>query len=284
MQVRLQEAVGVWREHVMSPALQWRHPDVHVILHFLFQVLVKTHSEYAATLSVLVHCSSIKLKSWRFNGHIKTAKQRTRLQQYGDCYTGRWWVSCCIWYSKVGPGRAAARPAHDPPRCTKSNSKPISGQCTSFILFDVPCTYLCPWFIRCVMHLPVPMVNWLISYSTLQTVFEKQWPRSAKYELNCLGLMTCSCFQITVISVDILHIDGRSSRPHYYYLYTRGVNSGQQLARNATDKTPFILLLLLELNSTLIFYSKLLWIYTVFRKKHPLLFPCITLRSINRLK
>ena len=133
-------------------------------------------------------------------------------------------------------------------------------------------------------HLPVPIVNWLISYSTLQTVFEKQWPRSAKYELNCLGLMTCSCFQITVISVDILHIDGRSSRPHYYYLYTRGVNSGQQLARNATDKTPFILLLLLELNSTLIFYSKLLWIYTVFRKKHPLLFPCITLRSINRLK
>ena len=112
--------------------------------------------------------------------------------------------------------------------------------------------------IRCAMHLPVPMVNWLISYSTLQTAFEKQWPRSAKYELNCLGLMTCSCFQITVISVDILHIDGRSSRPHYYYLYTRGVNSGQQLARNATDKTPFILLLLLELNSTLIFYSKLL--------------------------
>jgi len=39
---------------------------------------------------------------------IKTAKQRTIVQQYGDWYTGRWWVSRYIWYSKEGPGRAAA--------------------------------------------------------------------------------------------------------------------------------------------------------------------------------
>ena len=40
-------------------------------------------------------------------GHIKTAEQRTIIQQYGDWYTGRWWMGCYIWYSEEGPGRAA---------------------------------------------------------------------------------------------------------------------------------------------------------------------------------
>jgi len=45
-------------------------------------------------------------------GHIKTAEQRTIIQQYGDWYTGRGWVDCYIfWYSKEGPGRAAAPPS-----------------------------------------------------------------------------------------------------------------------------------------------------------------------------
>jgi len=44
-------------------------------------------------------------------GHIKTAEQRTNIQQYGDWYTGRWWVGCYIWYSEEGPGRAAAPPS-----------------------------------------------------------------------------------------------------------------------------------------------------------------------------
>ena len=39
-----------------------------------------------------------------FNGHIKTAEQRTIIQQYGDCFR------CYIWYSEEGPQRAAARP------------------------------------------------------------------------------------------------------------------------------------------------------------------------------
>jgi len=56
--------------------------------------------------------------------HIKTADQRTIIQQYGDWYNGRLWVGCYIWYSEEGPGRAAA---------------PLSPllQCTNFILFDV---------------------------------------------------------------------------------------------------------------------------------------------------
>ena len=46
-----------------------------------------------------------------FKGQIKTAEQRTIIQQYGNWYTGRWWVGCYIWYSEEGPGRAAAPPS-----------------------------------------------------------------------------------------------------------------------------------------------------------------------------
>jgi len=69
-------------------------------------------------------------------GHIKTAEQRTIIQQYGDWYTGRWWVGCYIWYSEERPGRTAAPPSTlIPHRCTKC--PPINGQCTNFISFDV---------------------------------------------------------------------------------------------------------------------------------------------------
>jgi len=48
-------------------------------------------------------------------GHIKTAQQRTIIQQYGDWYTGRWRVGwrLYIWYSEegLGPGLAAAPPS-----------------------------------------------------------------------------------------------------------------------------------------------------------------------------
>ena len=39
------------------------------------------------------------------------AQQRTIIQQYGDWYTGRWWVGCYIWYSQEGHGRAEAPPS-----------------------------------------------------------------------------------------------------------------------------------------------------------------------------
>ena len=45
-------------------------------------------------------------------------------------YTGRWWVDCCILVHRGGDW-AGPQPAHAPPRCTKCNSPPISGQCTS---------------------------------------------------------------------------------------------------------------------------------------------------------
>ena len=42
---------------------------------------------------------------------LKTAEQRTIIQKYGDWYTGRWLVDCCIWYSEGGAVRAAVPPS-----------------------------------------------------------------------------------------------------------------------------------------------------------------------------
>jgi len=57
-----------------------------------------------------VHDQSLKFCLTLY-GHIKTAEQRTITHQYGDWYTGRWWVCCYIRYSEEGPGRAAAPPS-----------------------------------------------------------------------------------------------------------------------------------------------------------------------------
>ena len=74
------------------------------------------------------------------NGQIKTAEQRTIIQQYGNWYTGggRWWVLCYIWYSQEEPGRAAVLPSPllAVPNVTTTHQR-INGQCTNFILFDV---------------------------------------------------------------------------------------------------------------------------------------------------
>jgi len=68
--------------------------------------------------------------------HSKTAERRTIIRQYGDLYTGRWWVG--IWYSKEGPGRAAAPPI---PLVAKPNGTAIHQRPpTNFMSFDVGLT------------------------------------------------------------------------------------------------------------------------------------------------
>jgi len=44
-------------------------------------------------------CGIISITILTPYGHIKTAEQQTIIQQYGDKYTGRWWVGCYNWYS-----------------------------------------------------------------------------------------------------------------------------------------------------------------------------------------
>jgi len=90
-------------------------------------------SDVQSTRSISAQISS----SQPFNGHIKTAPQRTITQQYGDWYTGRWWVGCYIWYSDEGPGQAAAPPSPLLAVPNVTAHAPVNGQCTNFILYDV---------------------------------------------------------------------------------------------------------------------------------------------------
>jgi len=61
------------------------------------------------------------------NGHIKPAKQRTIIHQYGEWYTRRWWGGL-LHLVQRGGAYAGCGPAQSPPRCSKCNS-----QCTNFI-------------------------------------------------------------------------------------------------------------------------------------------------------
>ena len=106
------------------------------------------------------------MRDWTGPQHIKTAEQRTIIQQYGDWYTGRWWavtfgtatqkpqnnrplysntvtgtVTVDGWavlhLVQRGEAWAGWGPAQAPYRCTEYNSPPINSQCTNFILFNV---------------------------------------------------------------------------------------------------------------------------------------------------
>ena len=108
------------------------------------QQLLSPCSEHLVTLWSRIHrymySCNMTQRCITINAVFKTAQEQTSsvTQQHGDCCTGHWWVDCCIWYNKwqdeawVGWG-----PALSPPHCTKYNSPPINGQCTSFILFDM---------------------------------------------------------------------------------------------------------------------------------------------------
>jgi len=53
-------------------------------------------------VSVTTLCSACPQSTWTLYGHIKTAEQRSIIQQYGDWYTGRWWVGCYIGTERSG--------------------------------------------------------------------------------------------------------------------------------------------------------------------------------------
>jgi len=76
-----------------------------------------------------------------FNGHIKTAEQRTIIQQYtaiGTLVVDGWAVT----FGKARRSLGGLRPRPVPFSCTKCNSPPINRQCTNYILFHVA-LYLC---------------------------------------------------------------------------------------------------------------------------------------------
>ena len=62
------------------------------------------------------------------------------IQQYGDWYTGRWWVGSYIWCSEEGPGRAAAPPS---PLLAVPNVTPHASTAS------VPTSYYSRWYYNC---------------------------------------------------------------------------------------------------------------------------------------
>ena len=72
-----------------------------------------------------------------------TLMQWTIIQQYGDWYTGCWWVGGYIWYSEKGPGRAAAppRPLLAVPNVTAHPLKAsVPTSCYSIWLYNCVCS------------------------------------------------------------------------------------------------------------------------------------------------
>jgi len=98
-----------------------------------------TNKSTLATVQIRELCQKLALY-----GHIKTSEQRIIIQEYGDWYTGRWWVGCCIWYSEEGPGRAAA-PLSPLLAVTNVTTYPSTG--------SVPTSYHSMWHCNCLCTL-----------------------------------------------------------------------------------------------------------------------------------
>jgi len=104
--------------------------------------------------------------------HIKTADQRTIIQQYGDWYTGCSWVGCYICYREKGPGRAAAPPS---PLLTVPNV--TVHQSTA----SVPTSYYSMWHYNCLWMLRVKIC-----------VFDVTRVMTVAWWRNCLNHPTCN--------------------------------------------------------------------------------------------
>ena len=70
---------------------------------------------------------------------IATLKPQSNGPSYSNTVIGTlvvdWWA---VTFGIRGGDWAGPQPAQAPPCCTKCNSPPINGQCTHFVLFDVP--------------------------------------------------------------------------------------------------------------------------------------------------
>jgi len=100
------------------------------------QISILCEEAYQVTLLHLFHSRAFNdPRKLTLYGHIKP--------QSTDQYTSIWWLVHWLLMGGLlhlvqrGEDWAGPQPAQAPPGCTKCNSQPINGQCTSFILFDV---------------------------------------------------------------------------------------------------------------------------------------------------
>jgi len=88
--------------HKMQVTVRYTHPSlVFTLRTIIHPISSSSNNSRLATTSKNANWyteSTCLHAIWRLltvYGHIKTAQQRTIIQQYGDWYTGgRWWVGC----------------------------------------------------------------------------------------------------------------------------------------------------------------------------------------------
>jgi len=142
-------------------------------------------------------------------GHIKTAEQRTIIQQYGDWYWVHWplWVGCYIWYSGEGTGRgpSPSRPLLAVPNGTAHPST-VSVPITA-LLYNGPllCGFNVP--IKCYTREP-NRPKWVHLHQASKSNFGLLWPWPLtswppKY-LPCRPLVPI-CIQISSFVFRILY-------------------------------------------------------------------------------
>jgi len=109
------------------------------------------------------------------HGHIKIAEQQTIIQQYGDWYTGRWWVGCYIWYSEEWQGRAVAPPSPliAVPNVTAHPS-----------MASVPTSYYLMWHYNCLWILKV--------YIMLSITWQSFWLNTHMCIMSVTSNYVCS--------------------------------------------------------------------------------------------
>jgi len=146
--------------------------------------------------------------------HVKTGEQVTIIQ-YGDWYTGRWWVGCYLWYSDDGSGRTAAPPS---PLFVVPNvaAHPSTA--------SVPTSYYSMWHYNQRLYLFNKLKHAGLDEQGLATVFQAIVVYRVLYALPAwFGQLT---------QLDIGHINGLFRKAHRWQLAGR-VYTVERLAGTA---------------------------------------------------
>ena len=160
---------------------------------------LSVYSRWVACCMFPPHYFTLKLGYYlTLYGHIKTAEHRNIIEQYGDWYTGHWWVGCYIWYSKDGPGRADGSPG---PSTLYQMSQPTHQQ-QVYQLHIIRCGTI----IACGL--------WRVNSRTTDNVIRdwQQWVSSAAPRHRHVGLSARLSAQHTTINT---HRDG-TAHDHQY--------------------------------------------------------------------
>ena len=122
--------------------------------------------------------------SWDFNPIRTTLELHSNtpfiIQQYGDWYTGRWWVGCYIWYSEDWHGRAVTPPSSSSFRNVTAHPSTAS----------IPTSYYSMWHCNCLWILKVNMPQ--------TTAGEVLFLDASSYLLITVFVSLCVCLSVSL--------------------------------------------------------------------------------------